>query len=254
MFLPPFNVSHLHETFAQVSGDVVEAYEDLADPGADEQQTPVMLVEAMEQLLEVLRRIEEKQGDVPGASDDASPLDEREMSELGDFGIQILDELATHAVRLGLEAHAEVLSDLTFPLAVWVVRAGGDLRILQPVVTAVSDLANKARDPALLEELFRVTAEIVEHVDEQLKQDEEKTDPMRPWRILLLNFGIIATRSHQPAMMEHAFDTLIQYLPEEAPEFFRQGMEQMEALNYPQHVREVVERYHDEWGRPRTIH
>jgi uncharacterized protein YigA (DUF484 family) len=55
-------------------------------------------------------------------------------------------------------------------------------------------------------------------------------------------------------MMEHAFDTLIQYLPEEAPEFFRQGMEQMEALNYPQQVREVVERYNDEWGRPRTIH
>lgn len=254
MFLPPFDVSHLQETFSQVSDEVVETYEDLADPRTDREQTPAMLVEAMEQLLDVLRRIEERQGDLVAARDDPARLDERELSELGDFGIQLLTELAGYAGQLNLENHAETLSDLTFPLAVWVARAGGELRILQPVVTAIANLANRTRDPALLEELFHVTSEVVEHVDEQIKQDEEKSDAMRPWRILLLNFGVIATRAHQPAMMEHAFDTLLQHLPEEAPEFFRQGMEQMEALNYPPNVREVVQRYHEEWGRPRTIH
>jgi hypothetical protein len=254
MHLPPFDVSHLQETFAQASGDVVDAYEDLVDPRSEEEQTPAMLVDAMQQLLELYRRIEDRQGDLEGALNDPPALDERELSELGDFGIQLLSELAAHAGRLDLDRQAETLTDLTFPLAVWIARAGGELRILQPVVTAIANRANQTREPAVLEELFRVTAEIVEHVDEQLRQDLEKGDPMRPWRILLLNFGIIATRTHQPALMEHAYDMLIQYLPEEAPEFFRQGMEQMEALDYPQHVREVVARYHEQWGRPRIIH
>ncbi|OOG23636.1 hypothetical protein B1C78_10965 [Thioalkalivibrio denitrificans] len=256
MHLPPFDVSYLHETFSQVSRDVVEAYEDLSDPraAAEQHQTPAMLVDAMEQLLELYRRIEEHQGDLENAPDAPPTLDERELTELGEFGVQLLNELAVHAAQLGLERQSETLRELTFPLAVWIARNGGELRILQPVVTAIADRANRTSEPAILEELFRVTAEIVEHVDEQLRQDVEKSDPMRPWRILLLNFSIIATRSHQPALMEHAYDTLIHYLPEEAPEFFRQGMEQMEALDYPAQVREVVSRYHEQWGRPRTIH
>jgi hypothetical protein len=253
MYLPPFDVSHLQEVFRPIAREVVEAYEDLADPRS-EQQTPAMLVEAMEQLLEVLKRIEHDQVVRTGGAVGGQSLESRELSELGDFGMELLSELSGHAAQLGMEEQAGTLAELSFPLAVWLVRLGAELRILQPVVTAIANLANRTRDPALLEELCRVTAEIVERVDVQLKQDIEKTDPMRPWRILMLNFGIIATRSHQPSLMEHAFDTLIQHLPEEAPEFFRQGMEQMEALNYPPHVRDVVERYHAEWGRPRFIH
>lgn len=253
MYLPPFDVSHLQETFSQVSRDVVEAYEDLADPKLEE-QTPAMLVEAMDQLLEVLRRIEHDQAARAAGSPSREALEERELSELGDFGMELLTELSAHATQLSLDRHAQTLADLTFPLAVWLARAGAELRFLQPVVTAIANLANRMRDPVVLEELCRVTAEIVEHVDTQLKQDLEKSDPMRPWRILMLNFGIIATRSHQPSLMEHAFDTLVLHLPEEAPEFFRQGMEQMEALSYPLQVREVVERYHEQWSQPRTLH
>jgi hypothetical protein len=253
MFLPPFDVSHLQETFSRASRDVVDAYEDLADPRSHDGQTPAMLVDAMEQLLEILRRIEDRQSNAP-VTQPQSALDERELSELGEFGVQLLSELSTHAAHLDLQECAETLSDLCFPLAVWSTRAGGELRLLQPVVTAIANLANRTADPALLEELFHVTVEIVEHVDESVKQDIEKADPMRPWRILLLNFSIVATRTHQPPMMEHAYEILVTHLPEEAPEFFRQGMEQMESRNYPEHVREVVERYHAEWGQRRTIH
>jgi hypothetical protein len=31
-------------------------------------------------------------------------------------------------------------------------------------------------------------------------------------------------------------------------------MEQMEAQNYPQLVKEVVEKYYNIWGQPRTLH
>lgn len=38
-----------------------------------------------------------------------------------------------------------------------------------------------------------------------------------------------------------------------ATRFFREGMGQMEALNYPPHVRAVMERYFQAWSN-RTVH
>jgi hypothetical protein len=84
-----------------------------------------------------------------------------------------------------------------------------------------------------------------------IKQDLEKNNPGRPWRLLHLNRGIVATRSHNPALMEEVFEELVRELPEEAPGFFAEGMQQMEALNYPPHVRKVMGRYFAKWTRPR---
>jgi hypothetical protein len=69
-----------------------------------------------------------------------------------------------------------------------------------------------------------------------------------------MNRAIIATRSHQADLIEKAYNDLVQALPEEAPRFFEEGMQQMELLNYPQVVRQVVEKYYTLWGQPRTLH
>jgi hypothetical protein len=72
--------------------------------------------------------------------------------------------------------------------------------------------------------------------------------------VLLLNRGIVATRSHNTRAMEEAFAVLTQHLPEGAARFFTEGMEQMDALNYPAHVREVMEKYHRQWTLNRSLH
>ena len=41
-----------------------------------------------------------------------------------------------------------------------------------------------------------------------------------PWRVLLLNWGIVATRSLRPPLMRDAFDRLLEHLPEDASGFF----------------------------------
>ena len=79
-------------------------------------------------------------------------------------------------------------------------------------------------------------------------------DPSRPWRILLLNRAIVATRSHQPALMEEAFESVVEYLPEEAPTFFREGMEQMDALNYPPQVRNLMQGFYQQCCGRRVLH
>jgi hypothetical protein len=105
-----------------------------------------------------------------------------------------------------------------------------------------------------LEKLYALTGEIQLAVTPLLQKDLEKSNPGRPWRILLLNRAIIATRTHRPELIELAYDNLVRQLPEEAPQFFRQGMQQMVALDYPLPVRRVVEKYYNLWSVERTLH
>jgi hypothetical protein len=146
------------------------------------------------------------------------------------------------------------LQELLLRFALWVVRRGGELRRLEALVNALAAHANQTTDRRRLEELGRCIGELVEGVSPPIAQDLERTNPMRPWRILLLNFGIVATRSHQPLLMERAFEAITLHLPEEAARFFAEGMEQMRALDYPASVRELVERYFYVWGPGRTMH
>ena len=73
-----------------------------------------------------------------------------------------------------------------------------------------------------------------------------KKNQMRPWRLLHINRGIVATRTYDVDIMKKAFDELLIYLPDEAPEFFIEGMREMDALDYPTHVRELMEFYHQQ--------
>jgi len=87
-----------------------------------------------------------------------------------------------------------------------------------------------------------------------IRQDLDNSNPMRPWRIINLNYCIIATRSHDTALMEKSYDVLIKNLPHDAREFFKEGMQQMDIIGYTQEVRAVVEKYDGLWGSGSTLH
>ncbi len=72
-----------------------------------------------------------------------------------------------------------------------------------------------------------------------------------PWRLLHLNWAIAATRSRDTGLMERVFDTLVATLPEAAPGFFREGMGEMERLDYPAPVRALMQRYFERWSEGR---
>ena len=54
--------------------------------------------------------------------------------------------------------------------------------------------------------------------------------------------------------METAFALLTRNLPEDASHFFSQGMQQMDALDYPSDVRKIMEKYHSDWPVNRPLH
>jgi len=215
-------------------------------PLASDQVTPLQLIEALEQFLAVVGNLDREEGET-------GPILKDDVNQLGDYGLTLLTDLATWARQLGLDDTYLELQKVGLAMADWIIRHEGRIRTPEAIVNALADMANRMTDTGLLEQMARFMGDVVDACDDFIKQDMEKTNSGRPWRLLHLNRGIVATRSHNPALMVEVFDELVQALPEEAPRFFEQGMQQMEALNYPAHVREVMARYHAAWTR-RSMH
>ena len=139
--------------------------------------------------------------------------DSADITEIGEYALRLQEALAALAANAGLDEHQEALALVSINIALWVANHGGRIDTLEPVVDALALLANNLRDPSQLEALSHVISRIVAAVSPMISQDLEKLNPGRPWRVLLLNQSIIATRSHNPELMEQAFAVLTGKLP-----------------------------------------
>ena len=205
------------------------------------------LEQAFTQLLDVMTRIE---ADLQSSGDTGS----EDITEIGEYALRLTESLSAISESPGLAGQKQPLAILTINLALWIAHHQGQIEVLEPIVDALALLANTTQDPQSLAQLSSVIGRIIGAVAAPVSQDLEKMNPGRPWRVLLLNHGIVATRSHDTGLMESAFALLTSKLPEDATRFFSEGMQQMEALDYPPHVREVMEKFHREWPVNRSLH
>lgn len=174
------------------------------------------------------------------------------VSDLGDYGLQLF---------FGLEQWVEVakldsmrnLQIAIISLAVWLYEHNGTLIQLESIVNALSQITNLTTKPTALIKLHKIAEKITNSAHDMIKADIDKSEPGRAWRILNLNHGIIATRSHNVEIMNSVFEQLILRLPDDAATFFAKGMEQMDINNYPEHVRHVVEHFYLLTNKP-TLH
>lgn len=248
MVFPGLDLQSITQQFDAAAHPVVAASQNAGAAAEQADHSPSMLQQAMLRLLELLRVIE-RQG-----IEETLSGDELDLNQLGDYAIQMLSDLSSVAGSLSLEPESRQLEDLTLPMAIWISQHGGELRSLAPIVKALTRFANTLSDPASLGQLYRQTNELQQAVDQATRQRLERSNPDHPWRLLLLDRAIIATRSHEAELIERAYDDLVQSLPEEAHLFFEKGMQQMELLNYPQVVRQLVEKYYKMWSPTRTLH
>lgn len=174
------------------------------------------------------------------------------ISELGDYGLQLL---------AGLEQWQEIAKPenkidvqiMVLSLAIWIHDNQGTLENIENIVNALSTLANQISEPSILIKLHKCAEKITNATNEAIKADIDKTEPGRPWRILNLNHGIIATRTHNIDIMNAVFEQLLTRLPEDAANFFADGMKQMDIIGYPEHVRHVMEQFFKLTNQP-TLH
>ena len=83
-----------------------------------------------------------------------------------------------------------------------------------------------------------------------LRHDLDNANPTRPWRVLNINRGIVATRSQDLDVMNAVFSDLILAIPMDAPEFFSEGMSEMVRQNYPEPVCEVMQEFYERTKLP----
>lgn len=214
------------------------------NPAPADKATPSQLAEGAVRFVALALRLDRTEGET-------STLAKEDVTQLGDHGLNLLMELAGWARNLNLEEPRHDIESVTLSATDWIMRHHGEIRTLEPVVDALAAIANNMADQRKLQALTEFMGRIVGAVAPYLRQDVEIANPGRPWRVLLINRGIVATRSYNTTLIELAYEELTRELPLEAPRFFAEGMEQMQALDYPRPVREIVMRYFEKWSRPR---
>jgi hypothetical protein len=248
MLFPILDLDYIGQRFDAIAPAVVSA--GMKAGVEDPDHSPLALQQAMHRLMELLEILTRQM--ITTAEKAPTSLDE--LSELGDYGIKLLVDFSSVAAGLKMPQESEALEDLTLPMALWIVRHQGELRTFEPVINSLARLANRFREPSQLQQLYDLSVELIQAMEPLMQQERRRIEKVHPWSILLMNQAIIATRSYRPELIEEAYQTLCRLLPDQAPDFFREGMEQMNALNYPQQVKEVVEKYYNLWGQPRTLH
>lgn len=247
MQLPDPTLSGLREGLSSALAELLDGYQQNASGHGEDETTPHLLVEAFKQLFEAMQSTEDgRQSGEPPAGEG--------VSELGEYALELFQQTLDWAEQLKLP---EVYQDLQLNLIVmarWIAANGGEIHSLQSIVDALARFANTCHEPEQLLELYQAMGEVVAATADIVRQDLEKTNPGRPWRVLHMNRAIVATRTHQPDAMDAAFQDLVANMPEDASQFFTEGMEQMELLNYPPHVREVMDRYYRKWSIDRSLH
>ena len=238
---------------AEPLAEMLETYQLSENTSRRGDSSPPLLVETFQQLFDAMQQTEASL-EAGNSSQTGNPPSTEAVTELGEYALELFDQSLHWANHLKLSGVLDRLQAFTIAMASWIARHGGQLLNLEPVVDALARSANRTQDPGELLALYQTMGEIIDAVAPVIRQDLEKTNPGRPWRILHLNRAIVATRTHQTDVMDEAFRQLTEHLPEDAADFFLQGMEQMGLLNYPPHVREVMDRYYRKWSVNRSLH
>jgi len=237
------DIGAIERSLEQASERLAASWSQLDGPVYGLPAAPQELEATLEQLFTVLKRWEE-----------VDPRDRPGLDRLGSYALGLIEEISATAALLQLEDLSREIEIQAYPLGVWLARRGGRLDRIEPIVNAVAFLANHTTDAADLERLYKGISEIIEAVSPTIRSDLAESEPGRPWRLLLLNRAIVATRSHDPDLMVAAFSAVVEQLPDDAPRFFAEGMEQMDLLGYPTRVRRVMQRFHEQWSAGRRMH
>ncbi len=251
MNIPPVDTGYLADRYQELTEPLLKVWDE-ADAEDDATALP-LLHTAMLQLIDVLRSLEIEDDEVGHHAD---VLESHELTILGEYGTQLLQESAQWARRYHHEEIAHDLEGLVLTLALLIARHEGELKTMEPVVHQLALLANQLKKPAELTQLYRIIDEVLDAMSPTFAESYEvEPDPANPWRLLLLNRAIVATRTHNTKLMEPAFDAIVELLPGDCEPFFEEAMEQMELIDYPAEVRELVKGYYlQHHFQGRTLH
>lgn len=241
-----FDYDSYHDAFMQAISELVLSLEASDD---EDSKAALEKINAMVGIMDVMNKV-----NADHKADNSKHINAAEISQIGDYALSLLDEIAMLTVKRGLQDAMLEVQRLSLPIALWIAAHQGKISQLEVIVNAIATYANELKDAQELTQLCAVIGKIINASSDELKQDIEAADPMRPWRIINLNWGIVATRSYQPELMEQVFAQLAENIPLEAAQFFAEGMLQMDKIDYPDNIRVVMKKYYQLWSGEGHLH
>lgn len=245
----PLNSDTLQERLGELLAELALPAATVDTAGAAPMEDSVAILTAFGRLIDIMQQLEK---DYRKATPEHCDELAGNATELGEFAFQLLGKTA-RALPATPE-HLTQYAALDVGFAYWVARHGGIVRDLVPLVDRMALLANRTQSPELLADLAVVMLALIDTAAPLHMPDLDSANPGRPWRLLHLNLGIVATRSRRPDLMELAFARLVRHLPEDAAQFFHHGMQQVERIEYPESVRTVMQGYFTRWGGKPALH
>ena len=269
-YLNNTNVQEISEMIYEASSTVADAYATSDDDTIGYYTvSPEQIASALGQFVDVMHMIENAETctdlftehatnppadwDVVLSDSDQPSLNPDDISEIGNYALDLIETLSDWARNLKLSREEHQLQAVMVVIALWIARHGGSLSSIETVTDTLSTIANNTTDSSALIELSHIMGELMAAVATETKRDFQQGIASKVWRTLHVNQGIVATRSHDPVLMESVFDQLALNIPEAAPLFFEEGMHQVIALEYPPAVREVMDRYYKRYTM-RVVH
>lgn len=222
--------------FAPLAHRVTEAHRPRGGTSAELQQ----VIDALAEFLETLDQLDREYGD-----SGEIPLDD--VGDLVDYCIRCLAEFANWLDRLELPALKPRLDQVVLGVALWAIRHQCEIATPQPAINALARTANEAGDRRELAAIFALMQGLIGALPQSIRDDREKSDPLRPWRVLALNFAIVAVRTQDAAMMRYAFAHLEGALPDECAGFFTEALARATSGDYSPEVRACLQDKVQEW-------
>ncbi|HYC37975.1 MAG TPA: hypothetical protein VEC19_16215 [Usitatibacter sp.] len=159
-----------------------------------------------------------------------------------------LAHLESDCRREGYNEATLVVADLCIGVALWAMRHDVPVSVAEPVANALALLSNAAGTKQELSAIFGIMQGLIENVRPLLGADLERSNPLRAWRLLHVNFAITAIRTEDPAIMGFAFDALDAALPAERAGFYAEALSLALGPNIAPQVREAIEARHRKWN------
>lgn len=199
-----------------------------------------VIITALQQIFDIAEAVDSQDQSLPP----------EEITDIGEQAFLLIDTLIFKLVSQSYESEQQDVEQVALVIAQWIILHHAALTNIQSIVNALAYLANAVQDKAALSQLAAFTGQVAHACSDAIKHDLDNSNPMRPWRILNINRGIVATRSHDLDLIREVLAELIEAIPMDAPEFFQEGMSEMVQQNYPQPVREVMEEFYTRTKKP----
>ena len=229
------------DTISQLTLEIMQAIlarEAEAQEIMNDDSGPLALASALSDFFQIAASLES----------DQNYMDSDDLTEFGAYGLDLLDRLDFLVRKLEIMDQRENVSRVIPSLAVWLARHDAIIENLQGTADGFALIVNGLSQQQDLAEMCRIMEEVIEAASDKLLMDEDRSNPLRPWRIINLNSGIAATRSLDPELMESTFENLGRRLPYDMPGFLADGKRQMAVQNVPEAVSAVMNRFADKWS------